>query len=717
MRIASPTSTCKDIRARRGPDGARLDMRECGRTLGHGEEVLARLMAWSAGTRSGAQLVAAISVACLAQWVVGSGKLSWLGCLLYVVATVLGVPAMRGIGRPTPAVARPDTVRVPAQVEKRPAGSEGNRLAIVAAGTVALLAWGATLFIERSQGRNAVVFSIALWLASLFAAAIAATMAGRVAEPRPTASFGPVQGTSLPRRLELVLFAGILLLSLLLRCIDLTRFPPNVHGDHALQGLAARDILNGRSEGFFGLGYFGISNVSFELSALGLTIFGDTLFGLRMVTALVGTAVVLLTYLWTRQVFGVRVAVIAAFLTGVAHFSIHYSRDGCFYIQATMAVMLTFVAYWRALRSGRAIHFLLVGFGLALCLAVYWAAWIAWVVVGLFELHRLATERRFRLRQLTGWVVIVAAFILAFSPWGLRYVSGHLGLIARPTAVFVLNPEIQTHLRGVHHTTSPSVIILSELRNVLEAFNYRGDGSGQYGWPGPLLDFWTSALFVLGFVYSLTRLREPGFLFCAFWFWSVAIIGGALTGGMPFSPRLVVFIPVVFIFPALVLDRVVAAGEAVLDRPGLRRGVGALPGVLVGVFLLLPFGTNYIDYFRTYAREVRPADDATLLGYYLAGVERDAQVFLVCPERVFADHPAVRFLSHDAKVVEVGDVKEIKELCTRGRPVVAIILACLVPTQGDALMRLYPRARCRDQLRSTGDLAFRSCLIWAPGGG
>lgn len=672
-----------------------------------------------ASLRPEVRLAAGICIAFLAELVLTTSGGYWPGLALYAAAALLVVPAMRNVGGPAATTATLEAVESRIGTEDAGIRRESRRRIVVAAGALAVLCLVGTIFIEARNPNGTNPVSIGVWVMGLAAAAVAAALAGRVAEPSPEIGCRSAATRPLPRGLESALLLAIVTVAVLLRFVDLEGIPPFMHGDHALQGLAAREIVEGKSTGFFGLGYFGLPNLGYAASALGLVAFGDSAAGLRRVTALIGIVALLLTYVWARQAFGARVALIATFLMGVAHFSVHYSRDGCFYIQATAAVLLAFVFYWQGLQSGRAIHFLFAGFGLALCLAVYWAAWIAWAVVGLFELHRLATERRFVRRQLGGWAVMAAGAVLVFSPWALRYLQDPRALLNRPAAVFVLNPEIQTHLREVHRTNSGALIVLDELRDTLEAFNYRGDGSGQYGWPGPLLDFWTSALFALGIVYALSNLRQPRHRFCAIWFGSVVVIGGALTGGMPFTPRLVVLMPVLFVFPALVLDRAVEAGHAMIDRPDRSPRRGLLPGALVAAFLMLPLAANYLDYFVTYVKTVRPADDLTLLGYYLRGLPRRYDLYLVCPEHFYIEHPTVRFLSHDETGIEVSNVSDVPRVPQRGgdRGLAVVILRPDVAAQGDALSRLFPNARCDDHQDSSGEVVFRSCLIAAQGPG
>src|SRR5581483_803136 len=102
------------------------------------------------------------------------------------------------------------------------------------------------------------------------------------------------------------------------------------------------------------------------INALVLTLFGDNLQGLRTGSAIGGTASVVLLYLLVRRLFGVRPALIAAWLLAVAQWHVHYSRDGMTCMQALVATILLLYLVVRAVETRRLTDFVLVGFAAGL---------------------------------------------------------------------------------------------------------------------------------------------------------------------------------------------------------------------------------------------------------------------------------------------------------------------------------------------------------------
>jgi 4-amino-4-deoxy-L-arabinose transferase-like glycosyltransferase len=675
---------------------------------------------------AGAMLAVAAGVAFAAQLVLRQPGAYWAGVALFAVAAAIGVPAMRRTDR----LMLEGLARVRARaalVREKTARPDRRSLAGALAG-LALVAFGTMIYLEWQHPIPNNPLTIGLWLTGLILSVGAAGLIGPIVEPSRLALATEPATRGIPRRLEPLLLAAIVLIAVALRIPDLDALPPSVHMDPAEQGLWGRLVMAGGAGGVFGIGYAGAANFTFALSGLGLRAFGDSITGLRLVSAILGVLSLLLAYLWARQAFGVRVAAISAFLLAASPYHIHFSRDGCFYIQAVFVVALAFVLYWRALRSGRPADFVLTGMSLALCLLVYYAARIAFVVVALFELYRLLAERRSYLRRIGSWLLAAAGFLLLFVPWALQFLRDPGAFMARSQAVLIFSSGPMNHLKGVYHTDDVGNVLLTELQHVLEMFNYRGDTSTQFGWREPFLDYWTAALFVVGIAYAFTSLRQARFVFCTVWFWSVAIVGGMLTGGMPFAPRLIVFLPLLFVFPALVLDRawlLAESGIAKVRAGGLVQPLlRATPVVGLLVFLALSFRASYVGYFDVYVHEAGQADHVTLLARYLSKLPEGYAVYLIQPDpgTQVLDHATVRFIAPRAakgRGVEVRDFVQVPPLQSLpgDEGLAVVVYERSMATQSRAVEQAYPDARRYDQRDANGNLAFQSYLIGGPTSG
>jgi hypothetical protein len=81
-----------------------------------------------------------------------------------------------------------------------------------------------------------------------------------------------------------------------------------------------------------------------------------------------------------------------------------------------------------------------------------------------------------------------------------------------------------------------------------------GDSSHQYGLQHQFIDPFLLLLFVGGLLYSITLIRTAGGQLLWIWFLGTLVSGGLLTIDAPFSPRLTGIVPIVLLFPALLID-------------------------------------------------------------------------------------------------------------------------------------------------------------------
>jgi mannosyltransferase len=87
--------------------------------------------------------------------------------------------------------------------------------------------------------------------------------------------------------------------------------------------------------------------------------FGTTEVSTRFFSALIGVSSLALIYLIGERLFGKDVGLIGAFLMAISNFQIAYSQEARFYAFFQFATLLSFLSLIIALKSGKAVHFLL----------------------------------------------------------------------------------------------------------------------------------------------------------------------------------------------------------------------------------------------------------------------------------------------------------------------------------------------------------------------
>ncbi len=423
------------------------------------------------------------------------------------------------------------------------------------------------------------------------------------------------RGVSAPKGMSTSEWLGLLMvigLAFAWRFPGLADIPAQVHGDEAACGLEARRILRGEVANLLGLGWYEIPYLSFALSAAFMRIFGDDLFGLRMGSLTLGVATVGLLYLTLRRAYGLRVALTASSLLAVSHWHVHFSRIGTDYMQASFATMLTLFFFVRARQDGRRLDWVLAGLSIGLACSVYYAGRVILVILAAFLiLERIAdavsgnvADDADRRRASAGPALLVLAAVLFVAPTFAVSARMPSTLTDRSRGVFLLSAQNLEHSFESTGTDGLPQLLALQAAKSLSAFNWRGERSEQHSHAAPLLDFWSGAAFAVGLIAFTAVGWRPRYRMIVLWFWANLILGSVLTVDAMFSPRMIVAVPIVFVFPALLLDRLCSLGERGFGRLGAR-GMGAL---LVG-FVCASAVANYGDYFRLHVRSV--ADSST----------------------------------------------------------------------------------------------------------
>jgi len=108
-----------------------------------------------------------------------------------------------------------------------------------------------------------------------------------------------------------------------------------------------------------------------------------------------------------------------------------------------------------------------------------------------------------------------------------------------------------------------------------------GDLSVQYGLQGRFFDPFMLPLVIAGMLYSLFLLRTAGGQLLWLWVGGTVIAGGLLTIDAPFTPRLITVTPILLLFPALLIDRVLRLKPIAGHRWGQSLALAAVAALVI----------------------------------------------------------------------------------------------------------------------------------------
>jgi 4-amino-4-deoxy-L-arabinose transferase-like glycosyltransferase len=430
------------------------------------------------------------------------------------------------------------------------------------------------------------------------------------------------------RRTEAIALLLILLVAAAFRLYRLDDIPPGLTHDEADHGLDAVAILHGARPIYETVGYGREPLYDYVVAAL-MPIFGPHYLTLRLTSALAGLLLIVVAHFWVRRAFDVPIALLTSALLAVSFWAISTDRQAL--RSALLPALFTASIFfaWRALRPHRlsaltsaallqgppsgAVHtsaryrwfnYGMAGVFFGLSLYTYMAARVLPGVFALLWLYLLIFHRAEWKKH---WAGLIAAVVLGV-------------VLALPMFTYLsANPESEARLTQLSgpidrlFAGDPSEV-LSNALGALGMFTLKGDNLWLYNIPGrPLLDGVTGALFYLGLIVALIRLRRIEYALAICWL-LLGVFPSLLTGVVASSLRSIAAQPVVYLFAAI------GAVEFVrrIDRLVYSRVVRSLP---LGALIVAVTISTARDYFGEWAqaRDVRVAYHTTLfeIAHYL----------------------------------------------------------------------------------------------------
>lgn len=366
----------------------------------------------------------------------------------------------------------------------------------------------------------------------------------------------------------LCLSCAVLLLAFWLRFYQLPSVPFGWHLDEAAHGLEARDLLHGAPWPIFFSQFTGHEALYIYLEAGAFALFGESIWAGRLVSAFAGVLTVALTIplgaaLWpgASRARGKQIGQWAALLLAVSLWHLIESRNGYRAILQPLLQLPAIIFLLKALRPAG---------------PKPWQTWLWWGLAGLFtglNIHTYLAARAFPVVIL----VIAGAAILA-GPARQRRAQGlALALfiafiVVLPLIIHFYNRPIDWYGRSTQVSiwTSPLAgggpwsALWHNLVDTAKMFMNRGDPSYKFNIANqPVFDPVLGVLFWVGLAYAVVGLfRRQTFLVSTVllgWL-SIMLLPMLLSAqGIPHYVRAIGALPVVMVFPAILLEKLWSA--------------------------------------------------------------------------------------------------------------------------------------------------------------
>ena len=444
--------------------------------------------------------------------------------------------------------------------------------------------------------------------------------------------------------------AAVTLLALGLRLWDLTQLPPGYWYDEAHKSLVALQIARGERAPIYVTDNQGIEAGYFWLLAAWFRLAGPSFYGTRVLSALIGTATVPLTYWSLREVYrplahSRLIALLAAAWLSFLLWHVHWSRLGLETITVPLfAVGLLGMMAWAGRRASTGAY---VAAGVVVGLSQYTNPGARLLVVQAAVTFLLFARGSWRARLKFGAALGLAA-LLVYLPLGLFFVR-------QPEWFFNRIAFTSTGARA-----GGLAVLFSNAVKTLGSINFRGDGMARHNLAlRPALDPLSSLLMLAAATAmwaSRAHWRRHVALLAAL---GLGLVPMVFSDGAPGFGRTLGATPLVAALPAL--------GLVALTASLRRRTVAA---ALIAAAVAASAALSVYDYFVRYPRQPDLFDSfemgqwALLDGAYTAS--RAGTGYVILNEAGLA-HPAAQL----AQRLSAGDLRAVNGQVCLAYPAVA----------------------------------------------
>ena len=501
---------------------------------------------------------------------------------------------------------------------------------------------------------------------------------------------------------EIAAFFLILGIGLFFRVYGIHQYPDGVFADRAEVANGAMGILNGQRPFLNALNFHVPEIPIYYLTAGWFALLGDAPKSYAWFDVALSTAGIVLTYFVFRQLTSARIALLAFFFLAVMRFNFAFAHQVYFQSQSVLFLGLTLVFLLAALRKNRPAFALVSGAALGIGLTAYQACKAIPLLVLVFlafEFFADADREDFK-KKAKVWLFLAGSFLFFAAPyfvWTLQ--TGELG--RRDAEVSVLT--------SIRETGSLKPLAVN-FRDEAMMFNRLADNNTQSDFDRHrMLDDGMGILFVFGFFYALTRVKERAY-FLAVAGTVVMCLPSILSINGGHAGRSLGCTPFVALTCALFLDAVWTRWQASLP--------GTFPKRLAWAFVvfLLAFiaWENFHDYFQTQAKNSACQNDCswteTRVGELIASDSAGKTDYFL-PSR-FYGHPTVQYLTQSqAGLIHPFDVSNLPKPAGKGRGFCFLLEDSKAGT-ADFLSREYPGSRVETLANPLGETTLYE--VWVP---
>ena len=566
-----------------------------------------------------ALIVTALSLAVVAQVLIGAGSLRWAVAPLVVS---IGAAAWAASRMPLPSDAPPrDAGQRPPAPAPRRQDDHGlserffsrERIAGLVGLGIGVFLLVLALFEFTADSPYTVAWF--LYAASMVVLLLALpTFESRWSHLARRFRRQPLVQVDLRTLLPWAALAAVLVLALLLRLHRLEELPAGLWYDEADNLVHARQIQNDPGSTPVFVPSTNLPSLFLLPIAVVVEVAGVTITSGRLVSVAFGLAGIVAVFLLARFALGPAMAVLAAFLVAVMRWDINWSRIGMHGITAPLFAALAVFLTLRALRSGRISDFGYAGVVLGLGMWFYASLRLFPLVIGFMLIHHLVLQRpawkRFAVQVLV--MAVVALMVAAPVVQSSVLEPDEFFSRAEETSVFAHAP-LGDAFADMWDSLGKHALM----------FTYEGDPNPRHNLPDePMLDFMSGILLLLGVGIALARWRNVALASLPLWL-LIMVLPGVITlpWEAPQSLRSIAVTPAVALAVAMTLGVAWWAGRSSPWR-AVRNGT---PAVLVAVLGGVAF-LNVDTYFGEQARNPEVyrsfSTDETLMARHMVEQQR-----------------------------------------------------------------------------------------------
>jgi len=391
---------------------------------------------------------------------------------------------------------------------------------------------------------------------------------------------------------------ALLLVAFAMRTAWLADVPPGLHHDEVIYTSIAEKALNGEWSIFYAEGQ-GREGFYIPFLAAALKWLGTGQFTLRVPSVFLSMLGVCAVYALTRRLLGPFVALFALAEMSCTFWTVFPGRVAMRAVTEPLMAALAAWALWRAISSlksqssnSKARSFIVAGFLAGLTVYTYRGARALPAIVVLLPLYLALFDRATFKRVWRGLLICAVVAAVVAAPLVI-FLSTHPGIDQLGWAG---RDQVLQALRAGDVRPALGTTIAT-----LGAFFARGDPDDYYNLGGrPVFEPVTGALFAVGVLMALRRIKELRYAYLMMWF-VLALASGLVSEPAPHFYRIIGAQVTAFIFPGIALANL--KSQVSIFKWNARALRFEIWYLILAALIIADGAWNAHDYFITWGRK------------------------------------------------------------------------------------------------------------------